>query len=551
MIRLGIIGSTLGMTLLVSACGGNSNSGGDCEANLLAGDLVITEIHANPEGADEGLEYFEIFNATTAPIDLTGLALISSRDDMTDEDVHTMREATINAGQYFVVGGILDEFKEPYMDYGAAADLSFRNSNGRLALRCKDVVVDETTYAEAPSGASLELNGAEAPNHIRNDEQANYCEASVEFAPDFLGSPQMANGVCGNVVPGTCDDNGTMRPTNAPALGDVIITELMPNPEGPDGDGEWIEVLALGEFDINGLTVGRADGGSGAPGTVSDAACVTVSAGDHFIFASNDDTATNGGLPAPVATFGFSLLQSDGAVQISLGETILDTVTWPASSSGVSINLDPGSNDPVSNDDAGNFCPGSQAYGDAGNLGTPGAANSACVLGNTCLDGGTPRDIDPPGAGEVEISEWMANPAAVADNQGEWFEVRALAAFDLNGFQLGSDAGTVLQTVTSADCIPVTAGTHLVFGRQSDMALNGGLPRFDGTAFNLGNGDDNIFVGFGDVVLDMVAISTAANGVSTQKDADGDECDTDTLVVVPTYGDGDTGSPGDANDDCP
>ena len=41
-----------------------------------AGELLLTELMNDPEGDDNGHEYFEVFNATQAPIDLAGLTLL-------------------------------------------------------------------------------------------------------------------------------------------------------------------------------------------------------------------------------------------------------------------------------------------------------------------------------------------------------------------------------------------------------------------------------------------------------------------------------------------
>ena len=58
-----------------------------CKDTLLAGDLVITEVFADYKaptggtGADEGKEWFEIYNASDRPIELTGLTIVHSRPD--------------------------------------------------------------------------------------------------------------------------------------------------------------------------------------------------------------------------------------------------------------------------------------------------------------------------------------------------------------------------------------------------------------------------------------------------------------------------------------
>ncbi len=548
-------GAALVSAFLMVACGGNSSNGGDCEANLLEGDLVITEIMANPMGADEGKEFFEIYNATTSPINVAGLTLISSRDDGTSEDVHTMREATIAPGQYFVVGGILDEFKETYMDYGAANDLSFRNSNGRLAMRCKDTTVDEVTYATAPDGASLELNGAEEPNHVRNDEEANFCEATATFDTDALGSPQAANGVCGNIAPGMCDEDGASRATVLPVLGDVIITEAMPNPEGADGDGEWIEVLALGDFDANGLTIGRVDG-SVTEGSIGGTDCVSVATGDRLLFATNDDAATNGGLPTVDGTFGFSMRNTAESVQVSLSEVVLDVVAWEDSDEGISINLDPGSNDPVANDIAANFCGGSATYGDQGNLGTPRAENTGCVLAGQCLDGGVARPIVSPGAGEVTITEWHPNPSGSEPAQ-EWLEVQFSVDADLNGLQFGRDGamiGVEGDTVDLTNCLRIPAGGFAVIAANADSGVNGGILQVDfdyactpSSTCTMVNSNGTFFVGAGGAVLDTITWVSSTDGASIQIDG-ALQCNT---PAGNAYGDGDLGTPGAANVACP
>ena len=70
----------------IAACSNGSGSGnGSCADNLLVGDLVITEVMANPEGDDSGNEYFEIYNASSDTIELTGLFLVSDTVDMTSE----------------------------------------------------------------------------------------------------------------------------------------------------------------------------------------------------------------------------------------------------------------------------------------------------------------------------------------------------------------------------------------------------------------------------------------------------------------------------------
>jgi hypothetical protein len=126
--------------LLVAACGGDSSRpDGDCANGLLLGDLVISELHANPAGADSGNEWFEIYNATEETLDLAGLRLVSSKEDATSEKEHVMSELALDSHDYAVVGGVLNEegVRPEHVDYGYEGDLGdLRNSAGRLAVAC-------------------------------------------------------------------------------------------------------------------------------------------------------------------------------------------------------------------------------------------------------------------------------------------------------------------------------------------------------------------------------------------------------------------------------
>ena len=92
------------------------------------------------------------------------------------------------------------------------------------------------------------------------------------------------------------------------------------------------------------------------------------------------------------------------------------------------------------------------------------------------------------------ISEFLANPAAVADNDGEYVELfnAGEEAANLRGWRLldlGSDP-----FVFETDLI-LEAGEFLVFSRNADIGVNGGVPVdyvYDG--FTLANSSDEILL---------------------------------------------------------
>jgi hypothetical protein len=175
------------------------------------------------------------------------------------------------------------------------------------------------------------------------------------------------------------------------------------------------------------------------------------------------------------------------------------------------------------------------------------------LLGPTCEDMGTTRTKVVPTAGDLVISEYMANPSSVGDALGEWFEVRVTANVDIGGLELGraeiaTGAGPVILTLNPTECLPVTAGTHLLFAREADTLLNGGLPAVDHVVgFGIVNSNDGLFIGLDGNVLDLTTYTSTVDGAATSLDPAAPTFCTATT----SYGDGDLGTPGAANPICP
>ena len=186
-----------------------------------------------------------------------------------------------------------------------------------------------------------------------------------------------------------CDDGGTPRAIVPPPMGQLVITEVMPHPNRTTAaPREWFEVANIGNaaFDLNGLGLDRA-GDSRAPDVVSGAKCISLAAGAFAVFARGADPVSNGGLDAVAATFGLSMVDTAGNVQVVdpasctatapyTCSTVYDAVTWSSSTKGASKQVIPGMYTTTANDAAASFCPGVATYGTDGNLGTPGTQNS-------------------------------------------------------------------------------------------------------------------------------------------------------------------------------
>ena len=553
----------------VAGCGPSDDGTGDCDG-LVAGTLVISEVQADYDaptgasGADTGHEWFEIYNASSAPVELAGVVLEHLRPTEPNGDTHVMRAATIPAGGYLVLGNTVAAAAPPHVDYGYGSDLGdlFNTGSGKLRVSCGSVVIDEAIYENVEPGRTRTLDGRSAPDSLTNDSPAAWClaaeDAAAEYEPANFGTPGAPNQTCMNVVPGQCEDGGGMRDTVPPVPGDLVITEVMPDPSAaPDATGEWVEVLINRDVDLNDVGI---VGASGTPVVLSSQQCARFTAGSYVIFARSTDAAMNGGLPR-VDGGSVSLTNTNGTVRVILGATELDSILWPSARAGRSIQLSSGLSAPTDNDVATNLCDGNAVYG-AGDQGTPGSANRDCGVtpGNMCLDTGTGlmRPIVTPTAGQLVINEWMPDPSNVSDATGEWFELRATADVDLNGLQAGNATlGTAPLVPASGNCVRVATGGFALFARTS--AANGLplTPPLTGTfTFGLTNGASSFQIGVGGANLATATwASTSVAGSSWMLDSDGTQCTANLAVPpVPAFVNGsgagtstDRGTPGAIN----
>ena len=179
----------------------------------------------------------------------------------------------------------------------------------------------------------------------------------------------------------TADTGGSAGPT-APSPGDLVITEIMPDPLVVDGDfGEWFEVksLAGGDRDLAGMTVTDDD----ATGFTVEGSLV-LPAGGYLVFAPDADATANGGLPVDYAydVADLKLGNEGDAVVLTFGNATLDLVAYDPDDGfpieeGYAMSLSPSAQTPEANDDGARWCAAASVYG-GGDRGTPGAPNDGC-----------------------------------------------------------------------------------------------------------------------------------------------------------------------------
>jgi hypothetical protein len=504
---------------------------------------------ANPPGPDEGSEWFELFNPTDRRLVLTGAELEAGRQDGADPARHSLGPAWLEAGAYLVLGNAAAAYAPPHVDVGYGTALgTLRNARGRLALRCGGAEIDAVSYEAGRDGVALQRDGAGSSQGAAA-APAHWC-AAMEAG----GTPGQPNPPCpASPDADTCLDGTGRRAIRAPQPGDLLLSEIMTSPEQvADARGEWIELATRADLDLNGVELAtgadRVDQVLGAP------TCLAAPAGGRWLLARDPDPARNGGLPAVHGRLEVALASGTSArpgyLRIGHRGRLLDELHWTSSPAGASLAVDPGSL--TSADRATRrLCPGRDPYG-AGDLGSPGASNPACpepLPEHGCRDTGGPRPVRRPRPGELFISEYMPDPAGIADRQGEWIELQASAAVDLNGLVLSPGEGTPVQTLSAEACLSLAPGDTALLARSGALADRPGLLVVP-LDLALRNGSEPapgvLVLRAGEQELDRVTWSGSRTGRSWSRDANGAWCRAET-----PYDDHNRGTPGAGNPPCP
>ncbi|MDC1037644.1 lamin tail domain-containing protein [Candidatus Marinimicrobia bacterium] len=157
----------------------------------------------------------------------------------------------------------------------------------------------------------------------------------------------------------------------------------------------------------------------------------------------------------------------------------------------------------------------------------------------------------------IVITEIMANPSAVSDSYGEWFEIKNTTdmTINLDGWSLtdgGSDEHIISNDSSSMNILP---GEYFVFGRNGDSALNGGyVPNYEYSGFLLSNSEDEIIIlDSSGAIVDEVHYTSSwnfGNGSSMElHDVSSDNFESENWFEASiTFGSGDFGTPGTFND---
>jgi hypothetical protein len=168
--------------------------------------------------------------------------------------------------------------------------------------------------------------------------------------------------------------------------------------------------------------------------------------------------------------------------------------------------------------------------------------------------------IDDLRRGDLVITEIMRDPLAVADVDGEWFEVwnASDTTVDLRGLAVSDDGGDAFAV---GGRLRVEARDYVVFGVSSSTSANGGVTvdwTYAWANLALANGADELILSNASGTIDEVAWDDtfpADEGAAMQlaperEDASSNDAGRSWCSAQTPLRDGDLGTPGEANDPC-
>ncbi len=512
---------------------------------LVAGDIVITEFLATSQWGPEGgwLELQAVYLTEVAGVVVS-----------VDEGAIEMPALVLQPGSFVVVGGSSD----PSVNGGLDADLWFESAGpaadgGFAEVLAASGVVDEVVWDASWGLLQQASMSAILPDALANDERAGWCAAFDIASTGDGGTPGAPHGTC---VGTDADDDG--YPNDI----DCIDTDPLINPGIAEiwYDGIDSDCSGGSDFDADGDGYDSLDWG----GTDCDDT-------KYWIYLGADEQWYDGGDG-----------NCDGLSDYDSDYDGWDAEPWGTDCDDMDPMLNPGAID-VPYNGLDEDCGGNSDYdADVDGYDSDEWGGLDCDDTNVdinpvepeIVDDGIDQDcsgidltgdiavVDDLVAGDLIITEIMHDSLVVDDLDGEWFEIWNGLDQGLDLFGLTVQGGAPNETFEVDVSILVEPGGYVLFARHADPLGNGGIPGVDfeyerDLEFS---SSDQISATLGFTFIDTVNIGplgiTSPAGAAVSLDPDHYDKTENGLAInwcaaVDAYGEGDLGTPGWANPQCP
>ena len=344
-----------------------------------AAHVVISEVMYDPPqaGTDTGYEWIELFNPTSAPVDLSGWTL----EDNTSQDV--LPGFILNPGEYLVIAATASGFASNYPSYaGNLLTLGLAGSIGNglsntgdrlLLLDAVGVFVDTMCYGSDTTYFSLPRSGALAGHSVARVPSEGDTDTASDWFDQVGPTPGGPGGVSTPTQTGTATPTltqiatatgttiavdtatATVTPTQTDALAEtatatttwaasttptptatalprVLLSEVMYDPVGSEPGAEWVEL-----YNPMGVPVNLDGWKLGDNSVVSDILpAFTLPPGQYLVVASmeavfrTENPGFTGNLISLGSAIGSGLNNSGDVVRLSSpgGVIIVDAMSF-------------------------------------------------------------------------------------------------------------------------------------------------------------------------------------------------------------------------------
>jgi len=300
--------------------------------------------------------------------------------------------------------------------------------------------------------------------------------------------------------------------------GPIRINEVVATPVGDASD--WIELFNSSDESVSVEGWVISDKPTQPRSAWATLPAITLEAGEHRVLTRPDD-------------FGFGLGGADEVHLVTDADMVADSLRWSQGQAPVAASF--------------GRVPDGEGVGDTLAPPSPGQSNVQEL-------GFAP--------GDVIVTEFLSNPVATSDADGEWIELfnTTEQEIDLGGWIL-ADGDKGLHVIGGGDALVIAGGDHLVLCRSGDVSSNGDVVPADvhGDALPLANAGDSLELRVAGALIDSVVFEASSWGVqpgqahALDPEAHAAELNDDPANWCPAdtpWSGGDSGSPGEMNPSC-
>ncbi|MDH4274153.1 MAG: lamin tail domain-containing protein [Gammaproteobacteria bacterium] len=334
-----------------------------------ADELMISEWFNNPRGADAGYEWIELYNSSDRSLDVNGIEIKNTQaTSVNTTAVHIVQDtcATLEPRQRLVIGGNKAEFRNS-INLIRSANFQLFNAPGELIVSRNGLEIDRATVVAPLEGISTSVDAQFLTPADNNDSTKLCAGRSVDLFSDAqgaaYGTPGQPNDPCGAQW---CTEGGVWREQAPFAPGMLALNEVYYHAGGTDDGADWLEVKALADGDLYGLSIQQITSSGTRTWALTSAQCKHLTTGQYHVIAGE-----KAGIDAAGIIKGRDFYVAESEFVLESAGVAVDRARLPklaANSARIPlVNLQ----DTIQNDAATQWCVGAGT--------TPGTENLACA----------------------------------------------------------------------------------------------------------------------------------------------------------------------------